>query len=244
VSSPPDPSDVPPAALLDEEQLAAHAVVANTTMNRERGLAGANSYERELGFDPVELLLGRRRARAGEHVTWVDLCCGEGRALVEAAQRLEAAGIGSGATIVGVDLVDGFDPRAAQLPCVQLVTSPLADWAPSWQVDLVTCVHGLHYVGDKLGLLARAAGWLLPHTRLVADLDLASIRVVGGATTRSIAAMLRAAGFEYDFRRHQVSLEGAAAPRFPLTFLGADPGAGPNHTGQPGVDSWYAPAPH
>jgi hypothetical protein len=28
--------------------------------------------------------------------------------------------------------------------------------------DLITCVHGLHYAGDKLAALARAASWLTP----------------------------------------------------------------------------------
>lgn len=31
-------------------------MVANNTMNRERGLSGVNSYARELGRDPLETL--------------------------------------------------------------------------------------------------------------------------------------------------------------------------------------------
>jgi len=72
--------------LLDEEALTASAVVANRTMNRERQLAGVNSYERELGFQPPEWL--RARPAGGDHraeetgVAWLDLCCGTGRALL------------------------------------------------------------------------------------------------------------------------------------------------------------------
>jgi hypothetical protein len=40
--------------LLDDTTLAASSVVANSAMNRERQLAGANSYARELGFDPLD----------------------------------------------------------------------------------------------------------------------------------------------------------------------------------------------
>ena len=36
----------------------------------------------------------------------------------------------------------------------------LATWRPERAYDLITCVHGLHYIGDKLGLVARAASWL------------------------------------------------------------------------------------
>ncbi len=39
--------------LVEEVALEATAVVVNNTMNRERGLRGRNSYERDLGFDPM-----------------------------------------------------------------------------------------------------------------------------------------------------------------------------------------------
>ena len=82
--------------MLDDARLERSAVVANNAMNRERGLAGVNSYERELGFDPA--------TRAGE--AWLDLCCGSGRALIQAARP--------GLTLVGVDLVELL--RTARMP--------------------------------------------------------------------------------------------------------------------------------
>ena len=54
--------------LLDDERLERSAVVANNAMNRLRGLDGVNSYERELGFRPLEILRGT--------ASCVDLCCG------------------------------------------------------------------------------------------------------------------------------------------------------------------------
>jgi len=39
--------------LLDDGDLTLSAVVANCAMNRERQLAGVNSYTRELGFNPL-----------------------------------------------------------------------------------------------------------------------------------------------------------------------------------------------
>jgi hypothetical protein len=67
-------------------------------------------------------------------------------------------------------------------------------WEPARAFYLITCVHGLHYLGDKLAVLSRAAGWLTAAGRLAADLDLASIRLADGRPAgRALAARLRAA---------------------------------------------------
>ncbi|MBN1170569.1 MAG: hypothetical protein JXA67_00145 [Micromonosporaceae bacterium] len=131
--------------------MTASAVVANCAMNRERQLAGVNSYTRELGFDPLQVV----------------------------TDRLTTA-----------------DDRCSATP------------------------------GDG--------------DVLVADLDLASIRLPGGpAVSRRLAARLRAAGFTYDTRRHRISATGPRAVDLPYVYLGADDQAGPNYTGQPAVDSHY-----
>jgi SAM-dependent methyltransferase len=208
--------------VIDENKLLASAVVANNTMNRERQLAGANSYAKELGFDPVDLL--------DEDAAWLDLCCGRGRALIQAAGRTRA-------TLVGVDLVDAFDPVPEGRE-VELICAPLLSWTPGRTFDLITCVHGLHYVGDKLAALGRAASWLSPGGRLIADLDLSAIDT-GEPTTRRLASRLRAAGFTYDARRRRISRTGPAVLDLPYVYLGADDRAGPNYTGQPAVRSHY-----
>src|SRR5512135_1302326 len=92
-------ADPRPSRLLDGAALLASDVVANCAMNRERQLVGVNSYARELGFDPVDVLLTRlaevRDARPGPTaVGWLDLCCGRGRALLQAGERVGAAGLG------------------------------------------------------------------------------------------------------------------------------------------------------
>jgi hypothetical protein len=98
----------------------------------------------------------------------------------------------------------------------------------------------LHYVGDKLAVLTRAASWLAPGGLLAADLDLRSIRLPGGqADARRLAARLCAAGFSYSARRHQITRTGRARISLPYTYLGADDRAGPGYTGQPAVDSHY-----
>lgn len=202
--------------LLDGERLARSSVVANCAMNRERGL---KSYQRELGID-----------LSGVTGIWVDLCCGEGRALLEAADQVDA-------TIIGVDLVDHFAARSTK---VRFVTASVDHWAPDGPVDLVTCVHGLHYVGDKLGLLERAAGWLKPDGLLVANFEAAGIRLADGlAAGRRLTKALRDNGFIYDGRKRRISFSGPGRPRLPYTYVGADDKAGPNYTGQPAVHSYY-----
>ncbi|MEU0883516.1 class I SAM-dependent methyltransferase [Lentzea sp. NPDC005914] len=203
-------------SLLDDEKLWRSSVVANCAMNRERGLA---SYRRELGLD-LEVPPGTR---------WVDLCCGSGKALAEAARE--------DVTIIGVDLVDHHVPAR---PGLSFVVAPVDEWEPDVPVDLVTCVHGLHYVGDKLGLLVRAASWLAPGGRLVANFDVASVRRADGAPLgRTLTKALREAGFSYDNRNRRIGWTGEGRPGLPFTYLGADDQAGPNYTGQPAVHSLY-----
>lgn len=86
--------------LLDDGALHALAVVANCSMNRERQLAGVNSYTRELGLDPLEVL--RASITGSGTGAWLDLCCGTGRALIQAAVILRDAGLLPQATITTV----------------------------------------------------------------------------------------------------------------------------------------------
>jgi len=209
-------------------------------MNRERQLAGVNSYARELGFNPLDRV--RARAVQGQHGSWLDLCCGTGRALLQAAYQLRRDGLDDRITLVGVDLVDFFDPTpGVDLP-VELVTAPVTSWAPARRFDLITCVHGLHYVGEKLATVTRAASWLTDDGLLVADLDLASIRLPDGRPAgRALSGALRRAGFDYDARRRRITRTGRQDVSLGYTYLGADDTAGPNYTNQPAVNSYYKP---
>jgi SAM-dependent methyltransferase len=214
-------------------------------MNRERQLAGVNSYARELGFDPLAVVSaqtgGGGRGQGGS-VAWLDLCCGSGRALIQAARRVREAGLAGRVHLAGVDLVDAFDAAPGSGPGLELVCAPVAAWEPARSFDLITCVHGLHYIGDKLALLTSAAGWLTPAGRLVADLDLSAISVGGPAATGRLRSRLRAAGFAYSPRRRQITCVGRRDVSLPYAYLGADDRAGPGYTGQPAVTSYYTEA--
>lgn len=225
--------------LLGDDELERSAVVANCRMNRERDLLGSNGYERELGFNPLDRL--KERAASGR-AAWLDLCCGTGRALIEAAEIIQAEGLNI--EVVGVDLVGMFHRAAPGTTRLRLIESSQTSWRPAQPFDLITCVHGLHYVGDKLGMIARACSWLVEDGVFWASLDLANLKLPDGrAAGRGVGAALRRAGVEYDRRKRLVVCEGRRAVGLPFRYLGADDRAGPNYTGQPAVDSYYEPLP-
>ena len=195
--------------LLDNEALIRSAVVANCAMNRERQLAGPNSYTRELGLDPLDRFVCHSE-RAGTEACWLDLCCGSGRALIQAAEQLHQAGRAEHVALVGVDLVDAVDPTPApKYTSPRLICADVTTWGPDRRFDLITSVHGLHYLGDKLATLCRAAGWLTDGGLLIANLDLTSIRLPDGRPAgRALTNALRNAGFQYDARRHRITRTG------------------------------------
>lgn len=221
--------------LLDDEALERSAVVANCRMNRERNLLGSNGYDRELGFDPLADL--KERAAARGKAAWLDLCCGTGRALIQAAEIIQTEHLPI--DILGVDLIGMFDRVATDLVCLRLVEASLSTWRPDRSFDLITCIHGLHYVGDKLRLVTRAASWLTDDGLFVASLDLNNLKTGGDKFSRRFASDVRRAGLLYDTRRRLVSCRGRKKVVLPYRYLGADDTTGPNYTGQPAVGSYY-----
>ncbi|MFE5285818.1 class I SAM-dependent methyltransferase [Nocardia sp. NPDC056611] len=212
--------------LLDDAHLERTAVVANSAMNRDRRLP---AYRRELGFDPSAWL----SARPGPQ-RWLDVGCGSALALFEAAEAL------SGHTrITGLDLVGYFGgtPR----PGVDLVTGSVLSWEPDAPIDLITSVHAIHYVGDKLDALSRMSSWLTPDGHLAINFDATAIRdATGSPLGRRLSTALRHNGFSYSARTHRLTRTGHGTPRWDFHYLGADPSAGPNYTGQEAVTSHYA----
>lgn len=226
--------------LLDDEQLEATHVVANARMNRGRGLRGVNSYEKELRRPPLEWLreLVQQRQR---RVRWLDVCCGSGYALLQAAAELRRTPAAFPVEIHGVDLVGMFEGEGGA-PELKLTVASLRDFAPDQSCDLITCVHGLHYVGDKLGLIARSLSWLTEDGLLLANLDLDSFRAPDGSPLRGeVRRAFRRHGIDFD-RGRLLRCQGRRHVRFSFRYVGADPHAGPNYTRQEAVDSYYEPA--
>jgi trans-aconitate methyltransferase len=224
--------------LLDDETLERSAVVANCRMNRERVLLGSNGYDKELGLNPLDFL--GRRVTSGRAVAWLDLCCGTGKALIEAARIAREEDFGSRIEIVGVDLVGMFQTSEPGLSHLRLVEASLKTWRPEGRFDLITCVHGLHYVGDKLGLIARAASWLVDDGLFLANLSLENVKLDDVPKPgRKLMTGIRRAGLEFDARRRLITCRGRKDLELYYRFLGANDQAGPNYTGQPAVDSHY-----
>jgi SAM-dependent methyltransferase len=218
----------------DDRELERSAVVANCRMNRERQLLGTNGYDVEIGFDPLAFL--RERGRRRPIRRWLDLCCGTGRALIEAAAVIKRDDLPI--EIVGVDLVGMFHPADSE--ALTLIEASVSMWKPNGTFDLVTCIHGLHYLGDKLRAITRACSWLRPDGLFVANLDLGNLTLIPEASDpRRIAASFRRAGIQYHSRKRLLRCEGRRQPRLPFKYVGADDDAGPNVTGQPTVNSNY-----
>jgi SAM-dependent methyltransferase len=224
--------------LLDNNALEKSSVVANCLMNRERGCAGGNSYVRELRLNPIGFL--QKRLATADTAAWLDLCCGSGKALLEASEQLSHLGLAERTRLVGVDLVDMFAANARPRAGVELVAASCLAWETASRFDLITCVHGLHYIGDKLLFLQRASAWLKADGHFICHLDLNSLRGLDGKVIGRLALKsLRDAGFTYHQPRHLLARAGRSDFALPFRYLGADDQAGPNYTGQPAVNSFY-----
>lgn len=218
----------------DDQQLEQSPVVANCGMNRERDLNGTNGYDVEISFQPLSFLNDQLATNGS--VRWLDLCCGTGKALIQAATIIERDGMHI--DIVGVDLVGMFMPHSSKH--LALIEASLSTWKPAETFDLITCIHGLHYIGNKLGLIARACSWLNHDGLFVASLDTGNLRLnPGGSSSRVFAKELRQAGVEYLSNKRLISCEGHRRLSLPFVYIGADDEAGPNYTKQPVVNSYY-----
>jgi len=226
-------------------ELNASPIVANAAMNRERNIQGTNSYSKDLDFDilgflkPGALHSPSQILGGTQPVKWLDLCCGTGKALIQATNLLLEEGFDQ-FSITGIDLVSMFD-SPPQVPNLRLLEADLSVWTPGDEkFDLITCVHGLHYMGDKLDLIRRAVSWLKPNGVFRANLDIKNLRRGIECSKTIPARVLRRQGFEYNKATHTLSCHGHRDVVFPqFTYLGADDQSGPNYTLQPVVNSHY-----
>lgn len=228
--------------LLNQKKLLTSGVVANNRMNRSRGSAGSNSYQKDLSFDVIEFL--QQRLVNNDSVNWLDICCGEGRALIETATFFanQAAGEKSinNLRITGIDLAGTFRDYSADLNRLQFLEMPIEEFKPSQEFDLITCVHGLHYLGDKLSVIQNAASWLKRDGLFMANLEMKNLKLFENKNSQRVfSALLRKQGFEFNSKKHLLTLKGKRVFDLPFEYLGADDQAGPNYTGQPAIDSHY-----
>lgn len=126
-------------------------------MNRFRRLRGPNSYATELGVDPVSVL-----PQGG---VWLDLGCGTGAAVREAARERPDL------QIVALDVEAGFVAPATP-PNLRFIQGDAARLPVAGaRFDLVTAVHVLHFIDDKQAALNAWVQLLKPAGRVYANLD-------------------------------------------------------------------------
>lgn len=225
--------------LLSENELIWSAIVANNRMNRKRQANGVNSYENEVGFRPEDWLNNKLAQQAS--VSWLDMCCGQGNALLQVAQAMEKQNMQDKAQLCGLDLVRFFAPIPTAIHCLTFDTGSAITWQPSQHYDLITCIHGIHYMGDKLLAIKKMTEALAPDGLFVASFDTASILVNNEASPKVVTDWLAAQGIAYNAKKKLIQAEGqnCALENFAGQYLGADDEAGKNYTGQEAVNSYY-----
>lgn len=239
--------------LMDDASLERSSIVANSRMNRERNAVGVNSYEKELGFSPVQYLVDRLASseltdknsqnESADKIAWLDLCCGRGRALLEAEKLLAEHGVGDRVSLYGIDLVHMFDAQPVDSQ-VRLEVTSLHQWQATKSFDLITCIHGLHYIGDKLSLIQRAIRWLTEDGRFFASLDVDNFRRANKQSLgKEMSKSFRESGLGFDQKRHLLTCKGTKSVEFRYQYIGADDAAGANYSGQEVVNSFYTRQP-
>jgi SAM-dependent methyltransferase len=224
--------------LLNNIQLERSSIVANSQMNRERNLFGSNSYEKELNLNPITYLIGKLSSKS--NVAWLDICCGSGKALTQAAEDLNKKNLENRIKIIGIDLVSFFYPMNKDLTCLELIVKSILDYNPSLKFDLITCVHGLHYLGDKLSIIAKITSWLTDDGLFLANIDPNSFCDENSSSiAKPITKMLKTQGVNYNNKKHLISCQGKKLVSFPYYYLGASDLAGANYTKQPAINSYY-----
>jgi len=223
--------------LLSENELVWSWVVANSKMNRKRKASGVNSYEKELKIKP-ELFLEDHIQQNGL-VKWLDLCCGEGKALIQASEYLLLKGLQDKALLKGIDLVSAFQSIPPLISCIDFEVRSIVDWSSTEQYDLITCVHGLHYVGDKLKVLKAVFECLNPQGIFIANLDLDNIRLLNGDAATYLKNIFKQNDIQYNSRTRLLTCKGPRGIDFNVNYKGANDKAGPNYTGQDAVCSVY-----
>lgn len=223
--------------LLDEKELVWSAVVANSAMNRDRNASGINSYEKEFKFVPADYL--EKLIKENGHASWLDLCCGSGLALIQTASVLAGKELQQRVTLTGIDLLDTFPPVDDQITCLDLKVTSVIDWQPDRFYDLITCSHGLHYLGDKLKVITTAITSLKSNGYFIAHLDLTNIQVKDTNSDVFIKKLFTRNNLHYSTRNKIITCKGTGTLIAALRYLGADDQAGPNYTGQGAVTSYY-----
>lgn len=219
--------------LITDDKLIWSPTVANSRMNRSRNASGINSYEQEFKFKP-EQFLENIIAEKGS-AAWLDICCGEGRALLQAAKYFTNKNYLQKIKLIGIDLIENENSNSE----VQFSIMAFSAFKSASKFDLITCVHGLHYIGNKLAAIEKAISLLKVNGLFVANLDLSNICIKDVDSNRLLKDKLKKENILYDSGKKIIKKVGHGEVNFGYHYLGADENSGPNYTGQDAVTSYY-----
>ncbi len=224
--------------LLSNQNLESSPVVANNRMNRERNAVGINSYEKDIYLSPVEFI--NKSFKTQNTFAWLDICCGRGKALIQTAKHVSKHFPLKQIAFTGIDLIDMFDPIPDQCNSVSLHAQSFFNFDTEQKYDLITCVHGLHYMGDKLEAIRKACSMLTSEGLFIANFDTRCIKSnETGNFQQQLSVWFKSINIDYSSRKHLIKFKGTGTFTVPFQFVGADDKAGPNYTGQEAVDSYY-----
>jgi len=224
--------------LLKNKSLLQSSVVANCTMNREREAYGDNSYQKDIYVNPYVFL--KNHVKSKNKIRWLDICCGRGKALIQVANKFEDEKLEADIEFIGIDLISMFDTIPHHVRNVQLLESTIEEFDTNLSFDLITCVHGLHYIGDKLGIIEKYTQYLENESLFVCNLDTNNILDENGVNiSRQVNKLFREQALDYNTRKKILTSIGRKNIKFPLRYLGADDQYGKNYTGQRSVSSYY-----
>ena len=132
--------------------------------------------------------------------SWLDICCGKGNALIQTAEYLSQKGLLIKTKLQGIDLLDFFAPKHSYTNNIEFFIGSMVDWKPDSTYDLITCSHGLHYIGDKLHVIEAAIGALNTHGLFIANMDLNNINITEHNAGLYIKKLLKLYKIDYNSR--------------------------------------------
>ncbi len=223
--------------LLPEDKLEWSPTVANSRMNRERKASGINSYDQEFSFKPEDYI--QKKIGENHFAFWLDLCCGEGNAIMQTAEYCLNNSLQDRVMLHGIDLIDSFPKLDDLYNFVHFEMMSVLTYNSDKRYDLITCVHGLHYIGDKLRAIAIAINLLGEGGLFIANVDLKNIIINNESSVLILKKAFKENNIEYNLRSKNLKKTGKEKIDFGFSFLGADDNYGPNYTGQDSVCSYY-----
>lgn len=125
------------------------------------------------------------------------------------------------------------------ITCIDLEIKSMVEWTSSEQYDLITSVHGIHYIGDKLKVLSMILARLSEKGLFIANLDLNNIHFLNGDADKYLKDIFKQNNVQYNSRTRLLTCKGPRQISFNATYKGANDEAGPNYTGQDSVCSVY-----